>query len=162
MESWSVLNGQPSQINKLPVSKGLVFLGEKKTKSRFWLQESLQMLSYGLHWPHTLICTNVQKGWQEVLPLCRIKAVALLLSRQGTDTGTMMYTYLLSEGSRPRACGCRLPRTTVGPWRLALEPVRVRWSSWLRCRGTEVRTADTTWPVIDSVGPLGREPPRAR
>lgn len=67
--------------------------------------------------------------------------------------------YLLSAvGSRPRACGCRLPRS-AGPWRLALRPVGPRGSSRLRCSGTDVRTADTTWPVK---GAAGRGPPRTR
>lgn len=70
--------------------------------------------------------------------------------------------YLLSAvGSRPRACGCRLPRS-AGPWRLELRPAGARVSSRLRCRGTDVRTADTTWPVKARAGAPGRGPPRAR
>lgn len=142
------------------ISKGL-----KKNKSRFWLEESIQMLSYGLHWPpqaHMNMHTSTEGVVARIPPILQNQGSGSAVVQAGTDTGTKMCTYLLSEGSRPRACGCRLPRTTAGPWRLALEPARARWSSWLRCSGTEVRTADTTWPVMDSAGPLGRELPRAR
>lgn len=85
---------------------------------------------------------------------------------RGRDSGGRAWgrevVYLLSAvGSRPRAGGCRLPRST-GPWRLALRPAKARGSSRVRCSGTDVRTADTTWPAKARAGAPGRGPPRAR
>lgn len=89
MESWRIVISQPSQINEFAISKGLVsFFGflfvclKKNNKSRLWFEEAPDAVLWS-----PLASTGTHEyahkhrgggGKNSFLPLCRIKAVALL------------------------------------------------------------------------------------